>query len=137
MRIKLKQVLSVLPAIAALMLLTNVALAQEDSTPKKRLRSPAVVRGLIGGESHDSYVIRVQKGGVLNVQISWRREGDNTASFSLSKSPNFFAAEPVNFGKEYDDGRRFVGRVPRTGNYYIYVVAHPTAHYTLKVRVGP
>ena len=136
MRLELKRVLSLLAVIATLLLITNVASAQEDTTPKKRLRSPALVRGFIGGESHDSYVIRVQRGGVLSVQISWRSEADNSASFTLSESWDFFSAEPVDFGNEYDGGKRWVGKVPKTRDYYIYVVAHPTAHYTLKARVG-
>ncbi|MEK6409982.1 MAG: hypothetical protein AABN34_23920 [Acidobacteriota bacterium] len=135
MRRKLKRVFSLLTAIATLLLITSVASAQEDTTPKKRLRSPALVRGFVGGESHDSYVIRLRRGGVVSVQISWRPEADNSASFTVSESPNFFSGEQVDFGKEYDGGKRWVGKIPKTRDYYIYVVAHPSAHYTLKVRV--
>jgi len=65
-------VLSLAGIVTSLLLVANIALAQEDKTPKKRLRSPAVVKGFIGGESHDSYVIRAPKGRSLIVQISWR-----------------------------------------------------------------
>ena len=99
------------------------------------LRSPATVKGFIGGESHDSYVIRVRKGQVMTVQVSWKREGDNHASFTVSESPNFFTGEPSKFGKESDDGMRWMGKSPKTSEYYIYVVAHPTAQYILKVKV--
>jgi hypothetical protein len=132
MRLKLKPIFSLLLATATILFITNVASAQD--TRPKRLRSPALVRGFIGGESHDSYVIRVPKGGVMSVQISWRREADNSASFTVSES-NVFGGEQVNFGKEYDDGKRWVGKVPKTRDYYIYVTGVPSAHYMLKVRV--
>ena len=140
MRLKLQK-LSLLPAVlTALFLTANIAAAQDvtmqDTTPKKRLRSHAVVKGFIGGESHDSYVIRAGKDRTMIVKISWRREGDNRAEFTITESASFFDSEPVNFGKESENGRRWTGKIPRTGNYYIYVVGHPTAHYTLKVSVN-
>ncbi len=107
--------------------------AKVDTSAPRRLRSPASVRGFIGGESHDSYVIRARKGQLLKVRLSWRREGDNRASLSVSEPQDFYSAEPAKFGTEYDGGRRWAGRIPKTGNYYVYVVAHPSAHYTLKV----
>ena len=122
--------------IAALLLAATVARAQEYT---QRLRSPASVTGLIGGESHDSYVIRARKGETMTVQISWRREhdesGENHAEFFVGELPDFNGAGAVKFGHESSDGKRWRGRVPRTGNYYIYVMGHPWAHYTLKVMV--
>ena len=117
------------------LLVPSLANAQDDSTPKKRLRTPATVRGFIGGESHDSYVVRVRRGKTLTVRLSWRPEGDNNAAFSISKSSSFFSAEPLAGGKESADGKRWTGKIPASGNYYIYVTAHPTAHYTLRVTV--
>jgi len=113
----------------------DVAVAQVETSPPRRLRVLASVRGFIGGESHDGYVVRARKGSVLTVRLSWRREGDNRASFSVRESPDFYSGEPVKFGAEYDDGQRWAGRVTRTGDYYVYVVAHPSAHYTLHVSV--
>lgn len=109
--------------------------AQIDRTPKKRLTSPAAVRGYIGGEAHDGYVIRARKGQAMTVQISWRRRGNNRAEFSVSRSANFYTGGSVNFGVESSGGKRWRGKIPRTGDYYIYVVAHPTANYTLRVTV--
>jgi hypothetical protein len=121
-------------AIAALMLIANAVFAQ-DTTPKTRLRSPAAVRGFIGGESHDSYVIRVRKGRTMTVRISWRSEGENNASFTVSESADFFGAEQVSFGAVSADDKQWTGKIPRTRDYFIYVVAHPTAHFVLRVRV--
>lgn len=124
-----------LAAIAILGVAAHSTYAQEDNVPKKRLYSPAVTRGEIGGEGHASYVIRARKGQLLTVRISWRREGDNKAGFTITKAASFFEGESVKFGKESDGGKKFVGRVPSTGNYYIYVTAHPSARYTLRVTV--
>lgn len=124
-----------LVAIAVFLFTAHISQAQDDTTPKKRLRSPATVSGFIGGESHDSYVIRARKGQTMTVRISWRREGDNNAGFSITRSPNFFTGEQIDFGNESDGGKSWSGKIPATGNYYIYVTGHPTAHYRLRVRV--
>jgi hypothetical protein len=122
-------------AVVLLLLTTDIAGAQPMPSRAMRLRSGATVRGLIGGESHDNYVIHLRKNQTLTVRLSWRHEGDNRASFTVSESSDYYTGEPVKFGASFDDGSRWVGRVPRTGNYYIDVVAHPTARYTLSVRV--
>jgi hypothetical protein len=103
----------------------------------QQLRSPATAHGFVGGEAHDSYVIHLRKGEMLTVQISWRHEhtdqGDNHAEFFVSELPDF-GDDGKKFGKEFDNGKSWTGQVSKTGNYYIYVMAHPTAHYTLRVR---
>ena len=117
----------------------DFALEQEYAA---RLRSPATARGLVGGESHNTYVIRVRKGQTMTVQISWRREhdnesenhGDKHAEFWVGESPNFDGDKAV-LGKESNDGKRWSCKIPKAGNYYIYVTAHPRAHYTLRVTV--
>ena len=121
--------------LSILLTFTNTTSAQEDTTPKKKLKGPAVVKGNIGGESHDSYVIHAQKGKLMKVEISWKPDGDNNASFTVSESSNFFSSEPVKFGSESKNGKQWTGRIPRTSDYYIYVVAHPIADYKLKVTV--
>jgi len=136
MRMTFKGSSLLLASLATLLLAANDALGQGEI---KRLQSPAAVKGFIGGESHDSYVIRARRGQIMTVQISWRRGhdelGDNNAEFFVSESPGFDGGEPVTFGKESYEGKRWSGRIPKTGDYYIYVNAHPTAHYTLRVRV--
>jgi hypothetical protein len=74
----------------------------------------------------------VRKGQTLTVEISWKKEDDNTASFGMGANKDL---EPVSFGKESNGGRTWSGRVPKTGDYFIEVVAHPRADYVLKVRV--
>jgi hypothetical protein len=137
MRIPLQRAFLLLVGLAALLLTTNIVWAQQEYA--ERLRSPATVRGFIGGESHDSYVIRARKGQVMTVRISWIHEhsvmGDNFAEFWVGELPDFDGDGEVKFGRKSNKGRRWSGKIPRTGNYYIYVVAHPTARFTLRVTV--
>ena len=87
----------------------------------------AVVRGFIGGESHDSYALHVRAGRKVTVTITSAR---NHAQFTVSTSE---FGEQVSFGKETNEGRTWTGTIPQTGVYFISVVAHPTARYTLRV----
>ena len=123
---------ALLLTVMTLLPTAKVTGAQIQPLVSKRLHSPASVRGFIGGESHDEYVIHVRRGRVLTIRLSWRREADNRAEFSVRGSSN---TEPVKFGMESDDGKRWTGRIPKSGDYYIDVYAHPTAHYTLRVAV--
>ena len=124
--------------VATTLLFTaDIATAQEYT---RRLQSPSVARGFIGGESHDSYVISARKDQRMTVEISWRHEhdadvGENHAEFWVGDLKNFAGDGAVKFGKEFDNGRRWSGKIPKTADYYIYVMAHPTAHYTLKVNL--
>jgi hypothetical protein len=120
--------------LAALLLGAGSARAEKFTT---RLPGPATVKGFVGGEAHDSYSIHLRKGQILTVQISWQQEhdkelGDNNAQFFVTASPDF-GGDTTAFGNESDSGRKWSGKIPRSGNYYIYVIGHPSVHYTLKV----
>ena len=104
---------------------------QPERKPK-RLKAPATIKGLVGGEANDTYVVHVAKGRTLTVAISWKKEEDNTASFSVTDSKD---GGTISFGKETNGGRNWTGKVPKTADYFIEVVAHPSAHYVLKVIV--
>jgi hypothetical protein len=112
-------------------LLAASVIAQLQTKPK-RVHAPATIRGLVGGEANETYVVHVRKGHQLTVELSWKKEDGNTASFGMGSSKDL---APVSFGKESNGGRKWVGRVPKTGDYFIEVVAHPSAHYVLKVTV--
>jgi hypothetical protein len=133
---KLQKICLHFTLFATVFLTANLAWAQDYI---RRLRAPATPRGVIGGESHDSYVIRARRGQRMTVRISWRRErnelGDNHSEFWVGELPNFDGDGTVKFGKESHHGQRWSGKIPRTGDYYIYVLAHPIAHYTLRVTV--
>ena len=74
----------------------------------------------------------------LTVRLSWRRHhdkilGDNNAEFWVGDLPDFDAAGEVKFGNKFDNGKAWTGRLPKTGDYFIYITAHPSARYTLRV----
>ena len=131
MRRRFSGLISLAVSISIVALLPTASAGQTEPKPK-RLHAPATVRGLTGGEGHEAYVIRVPKGRSLSVEISWRSEDNNTASFGVGTNADF---EPVTFGKESADGKKWSGRVPRTADYFIEVMAHPRAHYVLKVAI--
>ena len=141
MRLLIRRTLLGPISLATLLFFVNVSQAQVRQPPEylERLRNPATVRGTIGGESHDSYVISARKGQVMTVRLSWRQEstelGANQAQFYVSELADFGGEGAVKFGKESDNGNRWSGKIPRTKNYYIYVMAHPIAEYTLRVTV--
>jgi hypothetical protein len=135
---------SLLVTLAALLFAADKARAQEDPPPHEywqRLRSPARVRGLIGGESHDSYVIHARKGQIMNVRISWRLEPfddqkyDTNAQFSVSGWPIFSGDHQIKGAKESNNGTRWTAKIPKTGNYYIFVTGYPAVRYIVRVTV--
>ena len=114
-------------------LLSLSAFAQPRAKPK-RVHVPTTIRGLVGGEANDTYIFRARKGQQLAVEISWKKEDDNTASFSVTDSLD---GGTISFGKESNGGRKWTGEVPKTHDYFIEVVAHPAAHYVLKIKAKP
>jgi hypothetical protein len=120
---------SIVVAVATLSFAAPFTRAQDHSV---ELRSPESVRGFVGGESHDSYSIRVSKGQTLTVQISWLHESDNQADFSVSESADF-GAGTIGFGKKSDNGKSWNCKTSKAGIYYIYVTARPAARYILRV----
>ena len=125
-----------LSVFTAMILLFTVsgARAQTDSVKKVRLKNPAMVKGMIGGESHASYVIRVGKNQTLKVQIDWKEKGDYTAHFVVSRSADFFAGDVIRGISTYNE-KNWHSKLKKTGDYYIYVTGHPVSNYTLKVLV--
>jgi len=124
-----------LMVIVILGMMATTALAQPEAKAK-RLRPPVTIRALVGRETDDIYVVQVRKGRLLSVQISWKKEKEyeNVASFNVTASPDGL---PVSFGKRYNGGRKWMGKAPKTGDYFIGVGAHPFANYVLKVTVKP
>ena len=121
-------------ASAILLLTAGSARTQTDSVEKVRLKNPATVKGTIGGESHDGYVIHVRKNQTLKVQINWKEKGDYAAQFVVSRSHDFFAGDVIRGISTYNKKNRH-SKIKKTGDYYIYVTGHPIANYTLKVSV--
>ncbi|HQU83795.1 MAG TPA: hypothetical protein PKY59_11745 [Pyrinomonadaceae bacterium] len=121
-------------AVAILLLIVSETKAQTDTVEKVRLKNGATAKGEIGGESHASYVIRVRKGQTLKVQIDWKEKGDRVEQFVVSRSADFFAGDVIRGISTYNE-KNWYSKIRKTGDYYIYVTAHPIANYTLKVFV--
>ena len=103
----------------------------------QKILSSATVNGFVGGESHDSYVIHVRKGQTMRVRISWLGEqideaGDNHAEFWIGNSG--CQGDAISLGTVSEGGKQWTGKMQQTRDYYICVVAYPSAHYTLRVR---
>jgi hypothetical protein len=123
MKAKLKNLLIV---VSVILLTATFALAQEDTSPKQKLRSGVTVKGEVGGEAHQSYVLRVRKGQTITLQISRRVPKGGNFNLTVSRSADFFNASGVKFGKE-TSGRTFLrwtGKAPSSGNYYFYLTGH-------------
>jgi hypothetical protein len=102
----------------------------------KRLRLPVAVKGYIGGEGQAHYVFRVRRGQRINVRISWIKEADNNASFSVSGARDFEGDDKfIKSIRKTDGGKHWTGIAAATRDYYTYVVAHPSADYTLRISV--
>ena len=141
LNMKISTFARIIAILISIMLLQSPSFAQTDMTPKKHLVGARLVRGTIGGESHDSYVIHLRKGQTLRLELFWKLEKlngqQNSASFTLSESANFFQSEPLNFGTLSSGGRVWVGKAPKTTDYHIYILGYPVADYALKVQVKP
>ncbi len=127
------KLLRVLGVSAVVLLVVSACAAQGSFNKDRRLRvkrgSTVIARGLIGGEAQDRYTVRVAAGQEMIVTI---HSAENRADFSVCDEDQDAvcgSGEVMATG-----GRRWTKRAPRTGDYYIFVTAHPeSARYTLRV----
>ena len=126
-----RQIIQLLSCFAVILVSAHLAQAQMEQEAMGVCfpdgKNTAVVRGFIGGESHDSWVLHLKAGRKVTIRIT---SAGNRASFSVSASE---FGEAVSFGQESDGGRTWTGTIPQTGVYFISVVAHPSARYSLRV----
>lgn len=97
--------------------------AQKDTVPKERLWSGSTKRGLLDADSHDSYVINACRCQKMTVQLKWKHQGNNSARFIISSSPDFLPRKEVGFIDQGDDTGTY--EIEKTGNFYIFVEAQP------------
>jgi putative chitinase len=96
----------------------------------------AEVQGNIGGEAQAYYVALFKKDTKVTIEFSFEADSEMTASgmeTSASFSVSDESLQSVDFGQESNDGKTWNGVIPKSGPYYISVVAHPVADYTLTV----
>jgi hypothetical protein len=90
------------------------------------------VRGKVGGEEHDAYMLKLEAGRSVRIALS---STGGKASLKFCDSDDFSGSAPVAFGKRSPDGKSWTGRIPAQHMYYIYIVAHPEARYILSLWV--
>jgi len=98
--------------------------------------SAAEVRGSIGGEAQYIYAALFRKDEQITIDFSFvgdREMTEQGLEASASFSVNNKNLEFSDFGQESDDGKSWSGTIPEAGPYFITVVAHPFADFTLKV----
>jgi len=119
------------PFILAFMMLFAVgAQAQEariSSETMRRVRPPVVIVDTIGGDSHNIYAVRLRKGQRLRLKIR-----NLTGNGSHVYFDTVWAITDKRFGKDISE-TEWSGVAPKTGDYWIRVVAYPTARYRLKL----
>jgi len=99
----------------------------------RALQVPSSVRGFVGGESHDAYRFHGARGEHVGIRLASLRASAEGAEMIVSDSPTFGDAEPALGGTLSEDGAAWDGTLRRSGWLYIYVVAHPSAHYRLTI----
>jgi hypothetical protein len=129
----MKQLVSLFVSTCLLALLAFTADSRALHEAVSMVAVPGTVHGFVGGEAHESYRVHVREGERLVVRITWRRVRSNRAECTISESQDFGAAAPLSYGTWSADGTRWEGTMPKTGTVFIYVVAHPAAHYRLTI----
>ena len=110
------------------------ALSQDVPEPVRlrfaRGKHTTTVRGFVGGEATDRYVVRVRAGQKLIVHAISRLKRTQVSVISVDDDSDILARQSDT------DLTRWAGTAPRTGDYIIQVNVHPYAErYTLKVTV--
>lgn len=105
------------------------------------LSSTADAEGEVGGEAHVSYGLFAVEGQMLTATIAWDKLdgadglGEAGVNLAVSDDEQTFAEDsPVFQSAAGENAASTSGTVPRTGNYYISITAHPSSvKYRLRV----
>jgi putative chitinase len=89
-----------------------------------------VVKGNVGGESHEVFITHFQKGSKVRLEMD---AGESGAGFSVANH----AFESIDFGDSSNEGQIWTATIPKSGPFYIDVVAFPGGDYELKITVEP
>jgi hypothetical protein len=118
---------------ALLLVFTETVVAQDDPQPSKRVHLitlPAEVSTTVGGNYIDSYVVHLQKGQNVHVQV------ENKTEHAKVSFDTVLAGTETRFGRDESD-TSWSGVAPQTGDYEIRLIAYPVAQYRLKVYLTP
>jgi hypothetical protein len=112
---------------AVLLLFTETVVAQDDPQTSKRVHPitvPTEVSNTVGGNYVDSYVVHLQKGQSLHVQV------ENKTQYAKVSFDTVLAGTETRFGRDESDNS-WSGVAPQTGDYEIRLIAYPVAEYKL------
>src|SRR3954469_4657643 len=110
-----------------LLLFTSTHVAQDDPQQAKRVypaKLPIDISSTVGGKYLDSYVVHLEKGQELHLQV------DNKAEQAKVYFDVVLAGTETRFGRDSSENS-WSGVAPRTGDYEIRLVASPAARYRL------
>jgi hypothetical protein len=126
---------TVMAVVLIALTFSSVAFSQDAPAPPVRLRfargkNTTTARGFIGGESTDRYIVRLRAGQTLIIQAISRLKRTQVGIFRADTDDYLEGKQSEN------DSTRWVGKIPRTGDYVIHVNVHPYAErYLLKLTV--
>jgi hypothetical protein len=130
---KLKNTKLILIGLALLLLTASFVSAQENPV---KLRKGVAVKGVVGGDGHQSYAVRnLRRGQILTITIERRVPRDGNFNLTVSRGATFADGQSVNFGKETSGRQQLVwtGKIPRDGSYYIYLTGfNPSGSFQIK-----
>jgi hypothetical protein len=115
---------------AILVLVSHSLIAQDEPQPSKRVRLitalPTEVSNTVGGHYVDSYVVHLNKGQRLHVQVEKKTEHSKVCFDTV------LAGTETRFGSDLSENS-WSGVAPKTDDYEIRVIAYPVANYSLRV----
>ena len=107
--------------------------AQDEPLSSKRVYPvslPIEVSNTVGGTYLDSYVVHLDKGQELHVQV------ENKTDHSKVYFDTVLAGTESRFGSDSSEDSRS-GVVPKSGDYEIRLIAYPAANYKLQAYLTP
>ena len=112
-----------------LLLFTSTVVAQDELRQSKRVHLitiPTEVSNKVGGSYIDSYVVHLQKGQKLRIQV------ENKTEHAKVSFDTVLAGTETRFGRDESENS-WSGVAPQTGDYEIRLIAYPVAEYRLLV----
>lgn len=116
-----------------LLLFAKTLYGQDEPLSSKRVYPvslPIEVSNTVGGTYLDSYVVHLEKGQELHVQV------ENKTDHSKVYFDTVLAGTESRFGSDSSEDS-WSGVVPKSGDYEIRLIAYPAANYKLQAYLTP
>jgi hypothetical protein len=134
MKAQIKQIAILFAAVIHLTLLPVTCFTQDPPKPRRlkfpRGRNAVIVKGLVGGEWTDYYLVHIKAGQRLIVRAT------SPLKFTRVDVSDADGQGGLQDPPDRSDHTRWEGTVPRTGDCLISVSVYPgSEHYTLRLTV--